>query len=174
MVDSPLAKDYRSLGIHPDASLLEVERAYFHMRSLYAEGSLASYGLLESPQQDQRLQEIEAAFARIVASRRQLAPQNPPPQANEVPTLADDGSPAAQLKGARMQAQMTLKELANTLKIGYLHLQNIEEENFADLPATVYLRGFLLSYAKALKIPQPEDLTHRYLDRRALAAQGNE
>jgi hypothetical protein len=174
MVDDALAKDYLSLGVRPDASLLEVERAYFHMRSLYAEGSLASYGLLESPQQDQRLQEIEAAFARIVASRRQLAPQNPPRQANQVPAGADDGLPAAQLKGARLHAHLTLKELASTLKIGYLHLQNIEEENFADLPATVYLRGFLLSYAKALKISEPEDLAHRYLARRALAAQKNE
>jgi hypothetical protein len=174
MVDSSLAEDYQTLDIAPNASLLEVERAYFHLRALYAEGALASYGLMEMPQKQLRLQEIEAAYARIVAARRQLARQDAPNQELGVHAAADDGSPAGQLKQARLQAQMTLKELTNILKIGRLHLQNIEEENFAALPATVYLRGFLLSYAKALKIPQPEDLVNRYLARCSSAAQESE
>ena len=29
-------------------------------------------------------------------------------------------------------------------------LQNIEEENFEDLPANVYVRGFVMSYARTI------------------------
>lgn len=174
MVDSSLADDYQSLDIDPEASLLEVERAYFHRRALYAEGSLASYGLMDQSQQQERLEQIEAAFARITAARRQLASPVACGQEENVLSATDDGSPASQLRQARIQAQLTFKDLANTLKIGRQHLQNIEEERFDELPATVYLRGFLLSYAKALKIPHPEDLASRFLARRSSAGQESE
>jgi DNA-binding XRE family transcriptional regulator len=172
MVD-PLAADYQSLDIDPKASRLEVEQAYLHRRALYADGSLASYGLLEQPQKQQRLQEIEAAYARIVAARQQPAPPSLPGQEEGLRQLPD-GSPASQLRQARLEARLTLKDLAQTLKIGHRHLQNIEEERFEDLPATVYLRGFLLCYAKALKIAHPEDLASRYLACRSQAGQGGE
>jgi hypothetical protein len=174
MVDSSLLADYQSLDIDPMASLLEIERAFFHLRSLYVDGSLATYVLLDQPQKKERLEEIEAAYARIMAARQQLARPSLPGQGEDLRRAPVNDSPANQLRQARIKAQLTLKDLSHTLKIGRLHLQNIEEEHFADLPATVYLRGFLLSYAKALKIPLPEDLASRYLARRLAATPRSE
>jgi flagellar biosynthesis protein FlhG len=176
MVDNSLAEDYRRLDVGPEASLLEVERAYFHRRALYTQGSLATYGLMEPSEQQQHLEEIEAAFARITAALRLPVP--PPVSSGEGasnPMAPDEcANPASQLKQARLRAKLTLKELAHTLKIGHLHLQNIEDERFDALPATVYLRGFLLSFAKELNIPHPEDLASRFLARRAAAGPGGE
>jgi hypothetical protein len=172
MDDKSLAGDYQALGVAPDASWLEVERAYFHMRTLYAEGSLASYGLFEPSQLQQRRQEIELAFARITDSRRKQTKDLSPELAGADHPSHDHSSPAALLWQTRQQTGMSLKEVAKILKIGYLHLQNIEEERFEDLPPTVYLRGFLLSYAKVLKIPNPENLARDYLARRPPGMQG--
>lgn len=167
MVASTLTEDYQRLDVHPDASMLEVERAFFHLRALYADGTLANYGLLEQPQRELCLAEIEDAYSRIVTARRQLAPAPPRITAvdNAAAITATGETPGALLRQTRLQRGLSIKELANTLKIGHLHLRNIEEERYEELPATVYLRGFVRSYAKALDIAQPDELASRYLDR---------
>jgi hypothetical protein len=171
-MNDSLLEDYQRLALQPGATPLEVERAYAHLRALYAEGALACYGLFEQPQQQQCLEEIEAAYRRIVAVRRQLAP-SPAHRGSADPAPAAGTTPGSLLLQARLQAGLTIKELANTLKIGHLHLQNIEQERYDALPATVYLRGFLLSYAKALHIPEPDTLVSSYLTRRLEQEQGS-
>ena len=43
-------------------------------------------------------------------------------------------------------------------------LQAIEDEDLAQLPAPVYLKGLLLTYARALKLTAPEVVAQQYLD----------
>jgi cytoskeletal protein RodZ len=67
------------------------------------------------------------------------------------------------LKRVREARGLTLKELEARTKIGHWHLDNIEREKFAALPAQVYLRGFLMSLARELKL-DPVRVSKSYLE----------
>lgn len=70
----------------------------------------------------------------------------------------------------REQAGLTIRNVADTTKIGSRYLEFIELENFAKLPPRAYLRGFLLQYAKILGV-DPERLAGDYLKRYEAASQ---
>ena len=56
-----------------------------------------------------------------------------------------------------MQSQgVELTEISARTKIARAHLLAIEEEAFAQLPAIVYVRGFLLEVAKFLRLDPPQ------------------
>ncbi len=56
------------------------------------------------------------------------------------------------LKKKREDLGIELREIANTLKIRYDYLKAIEDEDFKLFPAKVYLKGYILEYAKFLNI----------------------
>ena len=56
----------------------------------------------------------------------------------------------AALKLLREQRTMTLRQIADTIKVGTRYLELIEQESFQKLPARAYVRGFLTLYAKGL------------------------
>jgi hypothetical protein len=58
------------------------------------------------------------------------------------------------LRRVREARSVPIEELSDFTKISRTYLQAIEEENFDRLPATVFLRGFLIQLCKYLKIPQ--------------------
>ncbi len=58
-----------------------------------------------------------------------------------------DGS---SLRRARLRAGVELKEISEITKVSMTNLQNIEDEEFEDLPASVYIRGFVMAYANIL------------------------
>jgi curved DNA-binding protein CbpA len=62
--------------------------------------------------------------------------------------IAEFTGPA--LKVLREQRGLTIRNIADTTKVGARYLEFIEEENYARLPARPYLRGFLGLYAKTL------------------------
>ena len=57
-----------------------------------------------------------------------------------------------------------LEEIARFTKINPAQLQAIEDESFAELPAVVYLRGFITEIAKFLKL-DPTQVARTYLRR---------
>jgi curved DNA-binding protein CbpA len=67
------------------------------------------------------------------------------------------------LRRVREALGFSLKDLAARTKIGHWHLDNIERERYADLPAQVYLRGFLTSLARELKL-DPQRVAKGYLE----------
>lgn len=56
------------------------------------------------------------------------------------------------LKRKREDLGIELREIANTLRIRYDYLKAIEDEDFNLFPAEVYLKGYILEYAKFLNI----------------------
>jgi hypothetical protein len=70
------------------------------------------------------------------------------------------------LRRVREALGFSLKDLAARTKIGHWHLENIERERYADLPAQVYLRGFLTSLARELKL-DPQRVAKGYLEHQA-------
>ena len=164
-------EDYRLLGIGEDATEEQASRAYHRMKALYAEGSLATYALLEEEERAQMQAAIEHAYMRVSRQIRESGTRPaPPPSAGgkaEEATAAVEGilGVGALLRHHREKMGLTLKDVSARTRIRTTHLQNIEEERFSDLPAPVYLRGFLLEYARTLGLREADALVARYLQR---------
>lgn len=54
------------------------------------------------------------------------------------------------LRRTRLFRGIEIDRIADVTKVSGSHLRNIEDENFADLPAEVYVRGFVTAYAKTI------------------------
>ena len=84
------------------------------------------------------------------------------PRSREVPTFdrMDDGSEeesdeetvwdGARLRRARLLRSVEVEDVASATKISPAYLRFIEEDRFDDLPAVVYVRGFVAAYARFL------------------------
>lgn len=68
------------------------------------------------------------------------------------------------LKRIREYKQVSIPRLADMTKVSKTYLTNIEEENLENLPALVYVRGFVYQYAKCLKL-NPDLVANSYLER---------
>ena len=62
----------------------------------------------------------------------------------------------ADLRAERERLRMALETIAEKTKIRPYHLLALEEERFGDLPAVVFVRGFLREYARCLALPGDE------------------
>ncbi len=56
----------------------------------------------------------------------------------------------ARLRRARMRRGIEIEQVAGVTKINPTYLHFIEEESYDDLPAPVYVRGFVTAYARAI------------------------
>lgn len=102
-------------------------------------------------------------------------PRSTPPRGTAVPSgvpqRAGDAREAsaagaftgAQLRRVREARGLSLQALSEQTKVSLAHLENIEAERFAQLPPPVYLRGFLMLIARALKL-DPLRVTKDFLD----------
>jgi curved DNA-binding protein CbpA len=68
------------------------------------------------------------------------------------------------IRWVREKRGLTIEELSEMTKISRSYLVAIEEEHFDKLPASVYLRGFMLQVARYLRLPQ-DRLIGAYLGR---------
>jgi flagellar biosynthesis protein FlhG len=189
MVDGPLRGSlYEVLGVEAHASAERVDRAYrFHLE-LYDEAGLATYSLLDSDELTAARARVREAYAVLsdpeqrIAYDRSLgaareadehqAPDAPPPA-----TLAQGPAPAtpvrqrlvepvtgAALRGFREARGVSLVEIAAASKVGVRFLEYIEQDRHSDLPAPVYLRGFVQEYARCVGL-EPGITAESYLAR---------
>jgi len=68
------------------------------------------------------------------------------------------------LRRARMRRGVELEKIAEITKISTANLRHLEEERFEDLPANVYVRGFVMAYAKTIGL-DAEAVVGSYLAR---------
>jgi curved DNA-binding protein CbpA len=94
----------------------------------------------------------ESALAKpLVETRTREAPAF-----DRIADAADDDLPpgadwdGARLRRARLQRGVEIDDLAAATKITPAYLRFLEDERFDDLPAVVYVRGFIASYARFL------------------------
>lgn len=92
------------------------------------------------------------------------APSTPP-----VPP-PEEGVTGAWLKQMRQHGGLTLDDMSDISKVSTSYLAAIEDEAFPILPAPVYVRGFLIAYARALNL-QPEAVARSFLERMAGASE---
>jgi transcriptional regulator with XRE-family HTH domain len=66
-----------------------------------------------------------------------------------------------QLRAKREEKGLSLEEIAQSTRIPFRSLRRLEEGRFEDLPADVFVRGFLRSYARCVEL-DPEETIRRY------------
>jgi curved DNA-binding protein CbpA len=174
---------YAILGLEPRATPERVERAYRFCLELYGEGALATYSLLDP-------REVEAHRARVREAyevlhdpeRRRAYDESQGFQPPEAPVVAfpvratpeGRGRPpelsatltGPDLRRIREARGLSLRHIAGVTKIGLRFLEYIEEDRFAFLPPTVYLRGFLQEYARLVGL-DPRKTADAYMSRPA-------
>ena len=172
MTELSLPEAFDCLGVVPEAGLVQARRAYQERRSLYAEDTLASYALLDPEMRRRCLERIEAAYRRVLQELSGTAgklltlrpPTEPSPVTEESAAPVDPArSPGLFLKRARERAGISIEEIARHTKVGTMKLAGIENERLDILPAPVYLRGFIVQYARLVGLPDPAQIAECYL-----------
>jgi len=171
-------KLYEILGIDPKATPDQLERAYRFCLEMYSDSGLATYSLLEAPELDQIRSRIESAYRILkdpVLRRRYDAGEDlravPPPSSpparpahrGPVQTLPDPVT-GADLRRFREAQGISLRDIAAESKIGVRFFEYIEADRHSFLPAEVYLRSFLVEYARAIGL-EPRKTAESYMGR---------
>jgi flagellar biosynthesis protein FlhG len=190
-IDAPTL--YTILGIERSATDEEIRRAYKRQREIYATGGLATQSLLREAQLKSEQSRLDEAYDTLLDPVRRraydlstfpdseavsmpgarLSSMRPPALAAEQlllqAELAREIGPETEFTGAllrkvRESQGVELTEISAKTKIARAHLHAIEEELFAQLPAAVYVRGFLSELAKCLRL-DPAQVQKTYLRR---------
>jgi hypothetical protein len=142
-----------------------------HTRDLYDQWLEGLAGGEDVPPQDAAHQtpdtspmtNREAGRAPRAAEDREPSPARPSAPVHETPGITGDqqvndilasasqcdGSVIARVRAAR---GMTLQQISSSTKISQMNLQCIEADDFASLPPSVFLRGFLQQIARCLSV----------------------
>lgn len=168
---------YEILETSVDASDREIERAYRMSLATYADDSLAGYSVFAEGDAAALRERIEVAY-RVLSDPKLRSEYDaavgvpsgfeepppaaqsagPPPAREETPlpinfAELDDGKgdfDGARLRRFRMRCGLEVEDIAAVTKINPVYLRSIEEERFSELPAAVYVRGFVSAYATCL------------------------
>ena len=156
------------LGLAPGASPEEVRAAYAQRKSLYDPDALATYSLHDDAEREALRERLDDAYRAIVSRLGDVALRAsvvvlPPVAPPAGPAPEADQEPGAFLRHQRLARRVTTDQLAAETKIRASLLELLESESFRDLPAPVYVRGFVVQCARALKLDDPEGLAEAYL-----------
>jgi len=111
----------------------------------------------------------EADLARAVraaahAGRRPAPSGDERPDSPPVAMDPDAEVTGAYLRKVREARGMELNEISQRTKISERYLRALEDEQFTDMPAAVYVRGYVTEYARALRL-DPQRAAASYLTR---------
>jgi len=167
---------YDVLWTHPGASDEELRRAYKRQRDLFQSGSLPLVSLLNEAELARERSRLEEAQKTLLdgVRRRTYDLSFFPDKSSDARTLERGPSEADALEQAALRAELApllhaeteytgpllrrvresqgidLGDIAKKTKIAHAHLTAIEVEDFAQLPAEVYTRGFVTQLAGLL------------------------
>jgi hypothetical protein len=97
----------------------------------------------------------------VSAPRAPLPPVDEEALRNILSTAGErDGS---FFKAVREARGLELAQVADTTKISQMYLRFIEENNYRDMPAAVYLRGFLVQVGRFYKLEGPDQIADAYM-----------
>jgi flagellar biosynthesis protein FlhG len=185
---------YEVLEVDPGASDEDVRRAHKRMREMYSPDSMVVCGLFTPDRLAEVQRRLEEAYDTLLDTEkrrdydRQLFPEGaartasihtpahgivapvaredtPPPQPIPEPAIdATTEFTGDLLRRVREARGIDLLEISQRTKIGIGHLRSIEDERWEAMPAQVYLRGFLVEYARFLHLDVPQ-VARTFLDR---------
>lgn len=198
----PSDSHYDLLEVAPSASFEDIRRGNRRIRDIYGAESIAIAGLYDPAGLEAVHRRLDLAYTTLMdAAKRkeydtELYPEGIPMPPAALPTAAPvdvrereaaaatrppmpDLGPRVEFSGptlrqVREAAGIELRELSERSKIGMSYLAALEAEHWDKLPAPVYVRGFLVEYARILGLDAAR-VKDTYLERyRAGRGQGGE
>jgi flagellar biosynthesis protein FlhG len=186
---------YEVLGVTRSTADDEIRRAYKRQREIFREGSLPVVSVVPDEVLQSEQARIEEAYDTLLDPVRRRAydlstfPDEPPVSVTPPRSLtaaaeaelamlkaelareihAETEFTGALLRKVREAEAIDLAEIAQKTKISSAHLAAIENEAYADLPAPVYVQGFVQQVAKLLKL-DPAQVAKTYMRRMREAA----
>jgi flagellar biosynthesis protein FlhG len=151
-------------GLYEDVELASLhERANAAHDTLFAPERRRAYDL-SLPEAD-----LARAVRRAAQAPRLVPAVVPRPETGTTSASTPSMDPDAEVSGAvlrkvRESRGMELSEVAQRTKISERHLRSIEDERFDELPAPVYVRGFVAQIARILRM-DPARAAETYLRR---------
>ncbi|MDQ3264334.1 MAG: helix-turn-helix domain-containing protein [Myxococcota bacterium] len=106
---------------------------------------------------DSAIADAESALAQVAAKVKEAPPR---PKAVEITEETEFSGEL--LRRVRESRGASLIQVADRTRIGSRHLENIEADKYASLPATVYLRGMLQQLAREIGL-DPARVAKSYL-----------
>jgi hypothetical protein len=168
MSEKDLQDAYATLKLAMDANLTTIETAYSQQKELFGSNSIACYSLCSEAERHASLKAIESAYQLIISERfvqrTQPEPVSMSERRIEVATPSPGVSPGNFLKQQRQKLDISLATIVDQTKISRTILSYIEQEAYAYLPATVYLRGFITEFAKIVHAADPSQIASQYLE----------
>jgi len=179
---------YEILEVSPTAKDKEIQRAYEHAKETFHADSLAVYSLFSEEEVKEIQSAIEEAYQVLMDetlrrsydhSHLQTAGGQLPEKPFETQEVFRDKKTSLSFTGISLNPDeelyrgKTLKQIREKIgvelqvvstetKISIKVLERIEEEAFENLPALVYLKGFLKGYAQSLGL-DPQKVIEEYL-----------
>jgi flagellar biosynthesis protein FlhG len=175
---------YSMFGEEESASLRDrIEAAYHVLSDAELRRSYDAAQATDGPSADVPAEDepvvlaplAEAALAKpLVETRTREAPAFERIAADDE-AVGDSVWDGARLRRARLQRGIEIDDLATVTKISPAYLRFLEEDRFDDLPAVVYVRGFIASYARYLGLDAQQvarSYATRYEDHRRAKPKG--
>ncbi|RJQ39859.1 MAG: hypothetical protein C4550_04740 [Nitrospiraceae bacterium] len=168
-------KYFDALELSSDAQLSEVRNSYLHLKSLYSNDSIVTSAIAYELSEEKRheiLEQVEEAYAKLADF---FTNKDADTAVSEKPSFVVDEElkqymsgmqsfSGKMLKEIREKLGVNLKDMAVFTKIRKQYFEDIENERFSALPAEVYLRGYIMEYARYLSL-DPEKVANDYIER---------
>ena len=180
---------YAVLGIGRSSNDEEIRRAYKRQREIYRTGGLATTSLVDDLELSGAQARVEESHDTLLDPvRRRAYDLSMFPDADEPALSSTIARPALAAEQLMLQSELAreigpdteftgpllrkvresqgieLVEISSRTKISKSHLVALEEESYGDLPAIVYVRGFVTEVAKYLRL-DPAHVQRTYLRR---------
>ena len=170
------------LEVERGATDEEIRRAFKRVKEIYSPDALSCYGLFDRQAMDSLRARLEEAYDVLLdpSLRRpyELSVFPASPEPTELPLRAKSDEPkppppiitpdteftGALVRAVRESQGIELRDISQRTKIGIAYLVAIEEDDFAGLPAAVYVRGFVSEVAKFLGL-DAEQVSRTYVRR---------
>jgi flagellar biosynthesis protein FlhG len=187
---------YEVLSVSRTATDDEIRRAYKRQREIFREGALPVVSVVDSTVLRQEQARIEEAHDTLLDPVRRRAynlsaypddPRGPVAPARSTSAsaaeltmlqaeLAREINAETQFTGpllrkVRESQGIEIADIAQRTKISVAHLNSIENESAGELPAVVYVQGFVQTVAKFLKL-DPSQVSKTYMRRLRESASG--
>jgi flagellar biosynthesis protein FlhG len=181
--DVPPSSHHDVLEVERGATDEEIRRAYKRMCGVFDQENLVTFGLLDAEGVDTARARIDEAYDVLLdPARRRPYEISVFPEADETKAEAEQEqvpagelppapsiTPDTEFGGALLRAVResqgtSLQQISERTKVSLNYLRCIEEDEFDQLPAAVYVRGFVTEVAKCLRL-DPEQVSQSYLRR---------
>lgn len=161
---SELEKYYEILELPKDASLSEISKSYKDLKALYTQQSIATIALdneLFHKENVKILADLEVAYKELKKYFHIIKIEKEEKIKDIITQVGSfDGHV---LKHIRETLHIDLLDISISSNIQVKHLENIEKQNFQELPREVYLKSYLKSYATFLAL-DPDKVLDDYME----------